>query len=50
MKGVGPWDEWTCYNAAEYGHIEVLRWARENGTPWTENTRRIAASKGYVET
>jgi hypothetical protein len=39
----------TCANAAARGHIELLRWARENGAPWTENTRRIAASKGYVE-
>ena len=44
------WDEMTCANAAEGGHLKVLRWARENGCPWDENTRRIAASKGYVET
>jgi len=28
----------------------VLKWARENGCPWDEETRRLAASKGYVET
>jgi ribosomal protein S7 len=44
-----PWNERTCYYAAEGGHIEVLRWARENGAPWTEITRRRAAEKGYVE-
>jgi len=27
----------------------VLKWARANGAPWTENTREYAASKGYVE-
>jgi hypothetical protein len=31
------------------GHLDILKWARENGAPWNENTRRIAASKGYVE-
>ena len=39
----------TCASAAEGGHIELLRWARENGAPWDEYTRRIAAEKGYVE-
>jgi hypothetical protein len=39
----------TCANAAKYGYLEVLRWARENGAPWDEDTRRLAASKGYVE-
>jgi hypothetical protein len=28
----------------------VLKWARENGAPWDEETRELAASKGYVET
>jgi hypothetical protein len=31
------------------GHIELLRWARENGAPWLESTRQRAASQGYVE-
>ena len=44
-----PWDEETCYAAAESGHLELLRWARENGAPWTETTRQTAAEKGYVE-
>jgi hypothetical protein len=35
--------------AAVCGHFELLRWARENGAPWDEITRRNAASKGYVE-
>ena len=39
----------TCYYAAKGGHIELLRWARENGAPWDELTSRVAASKGYVE-
>jgi hypothetical protein len=36
--------------AAKRGHLEVLQWARENGCPWNELTRELAASKGYVET
>jgi hypothetical protein len=34
----------------EGGHLEVLKWARENGCPWTERAREIAAELGYVET
>jgi len=44
-----PWDEYTCSYAAKGGHLEVLKWARESGCPWTGDTRRLAASKGYVE-
>jgi hypothetical protein len=36
--------------AAKRGHLEVLKWARENGCPWYEWTRAQAAEKlGYVE-
>jgi hypothetical protein len=35
--------------AAYDGHLEVLKWARENGCPWDERTRQLAARKGYVE-
>jgi hypothetical protein len=31
------------------GHLEVLKWAHENGCPWDEYTRQRAAEKGYVE-
>ena len=44
-----PWDEKTCKEAAKGGHLETLKWARENGAPWNEYARRFAASKGYVE-
>ena len=27
-------DEWTCEWAALNGHLEVLKWARENGCLW----------------
>ena len=45
-----PWDEKTCTFAAKCGHIEVLKWARENGCPWNEHARSLAALRGYVET
>jgi hypothetical protein len=38
-----PWDEDTCTNAAEGGHLEVLKWLRENGCPWDEKTCGYAA-------
>jgi hypothetical protein len=28
----------TCASAAEGGHLDVLKWARENGCPWDEET------------
>ena len=39
----------TCAEAAERGLLEMLKWARENGCPWDERTRKRAALKGYVE-
>jgi hypothetical protein len=36
-------------NATREGHLEVLKWARENGCPWDELTLCDAASKGYFE-
>ena len=43
------WDQETCAFAACGGHLEVLKWARENDCPWDEDTREIAAEMGYVE-
>jgi len=39
----------TCANAAEGGHLEVLKWARENGCPWDERTCANAAEGGHLE-
>ena len=51
MRGEGcPWDARTCKFAAERGHLETLRWARENGAPWLASTRDEAAEKfGYTD-
>ena len=34
----------TCYNAAENGHLECLKYAHENGCPWDEQTFTNATS------
>ena len=41
--------EWTCIYAAQNGHLEVLKWARENGCPWDEDTCVYAAENGHLE-
>ena len=35
--------------AAENGHLEVLRWLRENGCPWDFTTCSSAAKNGHLE-
>ena len=32
-----PWDEATCWKAAQEGHLDVLKYARENGCPWDKD-------------
>ena len=45
-----PWYSSTCLFAVTYDHVEVLRWARENGCPWTASARdRAAAELGYTD-
>jgi len=39
----------TCAYAAEGGHLEVLKWARENGCPWDKQTCAYAAKGGHLE-
>ena len=44
------WNQNTCYWAVSKGHVEVLRWARENGCPWDAYIRDWAAAKlGYTD-
>jgi hypothetical protein len=43
-----PWDEYTCANAAEGGHLAVFQWARANGAPWDEWTCAAAAQGGHL--
>ena len=36
------------YNAAEGGHLAVLRWARQHDCPWNEGTCSGAAGGGQL--
>jgi hypothetical protein len=38
-----------CGLAVYWGHMEVLRWAREHGAPWSAGTRDHAATNGYTD-
>jgi hypothetical protein len=40
---------YTCMNAAEGGHLEVLQWARANSCPCDEVTCSGAAEGGHLE-
>ena len=31
LRRQGDWDSCTCSNAARNGHLDVLKWAQENG-------------------
>ena len=44
-----PWDDETCYFAAQFGHLNVLKWCRDNGCPWDERTCAAAAENGHLE-
>jgi hypothetical protein len=39
-----------CNIVAENGHLETLKWLRENGCPWNEWTCASAAFNGHLET
>jgi hypothetical protein len=38
-----------CTCAAAGGHLEVLKWLREQNCPWVEKTWANAAAGGYLE-
>ena len=41
--------EKRCTWAAEMGHLDVLKYARENGCPWNEETCEEAARGGHLD-
>ncbi|CAI6344615.1 unnamed protein product [Macrosiphum euphorbiae] len=43
------YDERTCSNAAENGHMDCLVYARENGCPWDQSTCYKAALGGHLD-
>ena len=49
LRGQGEWDSDTCSYAAEYGHLDVLKWARENGCEWDSWTCSNATQNGHLD-
>ncbi len=44
------WSRWACGNAALCGHLELLKWLRDNGgCPWGIMTCENAAEGGHLE-
>ena len=43
------WYEETCSIAAEYGHLDCLKYLHENGCPWNEYTCYSAALDGHLD-
>ena len=43
------WDGWVCTLAAQGGHLEALRWAREHGCPWSGRACLYAAEGGHLD-
>ena len=43
-----PWTERTCEAAARAGHLEVFRWAHDNGCPDLRDWERIAVAGGWM--
>lgn len=39
----------VCTNAAYYGHLEVLQWARKRQFPWNASVVEAAAENGHLE-
>ena len=39
----------SCDIASEEGHLEVLKWLREQGCPWDTYTCSMAALGGHLE-
>ena len=53
-----PWDSETwggaemeghCWAAAAGGHLNVLKWLRQEGCPWDESTFYYAAIEGHLD-
>jgi hypothetical protein len=42
-------NERACASAAQGGHFGLLRWLREKGCPWDEDTTAAAAKSGNLE-
>ena len=47
-KRMDDWNSLTCAAAASQGHLEVLKWARDNGCEWDSLTCANAARNGHL--
>jgi hypothetical protein len=43
------WSEMTCFEAAEAGHLEVLKWLFEDGCPLKKKICETAAIRGHLD-
>ena len=43
------WDEDSCRHAAFHGHLELVKWLRAKGCPWTTQASNCAARGGHLE-
>lgn len=48
-QNICPWNEFTCAFAAFNGHLDVLKYAHENGCEWDEYTCTCAARNGHLD-
>jgi hypothetical protein len=44
------WNKWICAVAAEYGHLEILKYARDNGCEWDASICSSVAENGHFQT
>ena len=43
------WNEDACSEAALYGHLDVLKYLRQNGCPWNSDACSSAALNGHLD-
>ena len=43
------WPDAPCNLWVKYGHLDCLKWARENGCPWDRSTCECAALHGHLD-
>ena len=45
-----PWDTMTCNLAAKHGHLNIIKWARNQNPPcpWSRSTCHYAAKNGHL--
>jgi hypothetical protein len=52
IAGPHSWTDWyfeTCDFAANYGNLDILKWARSNNYFWDSYTLKCAAKNGHID-